>query len=308
MLLGVDFFLAHHIFIANSQNKIYFTYNGGRVFSLAKAPDAVGKAEERSTDEADAPKTADDYVLRGQARLSRAEMAGAVSDLDVAIQMAPDKATSYFARARAHLGLKQADAAMADLDKAISLDPGNIEPILMRAELRLGRKDKPGAQSDIAAARYLAPAGSSQARAIADFYITADQPASALPLLDDWIRLHGEDSALGSVLNKRCWARGLANVMLNDALADCRKAIKRNGAKAGYLDSLALIHLRLKNYPQAIETYERVVAQVPRLAWSRYGLGLAKVRSGAIEAGNVDIAAAKAINPMVEEQFAKFGI
>jgi predicted aspartyl protease len=34
MLIGTDFFLAHHVYVANSQHKLYFTYNGGPVFNL----------------------------------------------------------------------------------------------------------------------------------------------------------------------------------------------------------------------------------------------------------------------------------
>jgi len=37
MLLGADFFLSHRVFVANSQNKLYFTYNGGPVFNLMTA-------------------------------------------------------------------------------------------------------------------------------------------------------------------------------------------------------------------------------------------------------------------------------
>jgi hypothetical protein len=44
MLLGADFFLSHRIFVANSQNKVYFTYNGGRVFDLS-APSASPTAQ-----------------------------------------------------------------------------------------------------------------------------------------------------------------------------------------------------------------------------------------------------------------------
>jgi len=33
VLIGADFFLSHHIYVANSQDKLYFTYNGGPVFS-----------------------------------------------------------------------------------------------------------------------------------------------------------------------------------------------------------------------------------------------------------------------------------
>jgi tetratricopeptide (TPR) repeat protein len=34
MLIGADFFLSHRIYVASSQGKLYFTYNGGPVFNL----------------------------------------------------------------------------------------------------------------------------------------------------------------------------------------------------------------------------------------------------------------------------------
>ncbi|HEX7637721.1 MAG TPA: retroviral-like aspartic protease family protein, partial [Burkholderiaceae bacterium] len=34
MLLGLDFFLAHHVYVARSQGRLYFTYNGGPIFLL----------------------------------------------------------------------------------------------------------------------------------------------------------------------------------------------------------------------------------------------------------------------------------
>ena len=36
MLLGADFFLSHRIYVSNTQHKLYFTYNGGRVFSASR--------------------------------------------------------------------------------------------------------------------------------------------------------------------------------------------------------------------------------------------------------------------------------
>jgi predicted aspartyl protease len=41
MLIGADFFLSHRIYVANSQNKLYFTYNGGPVFNLTTGKPAV---------------------------------------------------------------------------------------------------------------------------------------------------------------------------------------------------------------------------------------------------------------------------
>ncbi|GGY20111.1 hypothetical protein GCM10008098_10680 [Rhodanobacter panaciterrae] len=310
MLLGVDFLLAHHMFIANSQKKAYFTYNGGRVFTYADAPSDSDKpdAGAAADDNGATPKTAPDYALRGEADLSRGEPRAAVADLDEAIRMAPDQAAYYVARARARVANKQPNAALDDLDKSLSLDPKNVDALLLRAEFRLVHKDRAGATVDVTAASGLAPAGSTQTRVIASLYIQLDQPAAALPILDDWIRLHANDALLGSVLNARCWARGLSHQMLDDALKDCRKAIKRDGEKPAYLDSLGLVQLRLGHYPESITAYEQAVAQLPHSAWTRYGLGLAKIRSGQTDAGHADLVAAHALDPDIEARATKYGL
>jgi hypothetical protein len=36
MLLGADFFVSHRIYVSNAQHKLYFTYNGGPVFSASR--------------------------------------------------------------------------------------------------------------------------------------------------------------------------------------------------------------------------------------------------------------------------------
>ena len=310
MLLGVDFLLAHHMFIANSQRKIYFTYNGGRVFALAKAPsdsdqpDAGTAADSNSVQRKSAP----DYALRGAAYLSRGEPKAAIADLDEAIRMAPDQAAYYVDRARAHVANKQPDAALTDLDKSLSLDPKSVDALLLRAELRFAHKDLTGATVDVTAASALAPAGSAQARSIASLYVQLGRPAAALPILDDWIRLHRDDALLGTALNERCWARSLSNQMLVDALNDCRKAIRRDGKKPLYLDSLGMVQLRLGHYPESIKAYEQAVAQKPHAAWSRYGLGLAKIHNGQTAAGNADLVTARALDPEIEARAAKYGL
>ncbi|AIF46045.1 hypothetical protein HY57_01570 [Dyella japonica A8] len=310
LLLGVDFILAHRMFIANSTKRVFFTYNGGRVFTYADAPADGAKpdGDHATGGSGTASKTAGDYALSGQAHLSRGEPNAAVADLDEAIRLAPDQAAYYVSRAAAHEANKQPDAALADADKALGLDPKDFDALLLRARLRYLRKDHDGAAADVAAASALAPAGSAHARSIAGFYIQLDQPAAALPLLDDWIRLHGSDAMLGAVLNERCWARGLSNQMLDDGLKDCRKAIKRDGANAAYLDSLGLIQLRLGNYADSIKAYEQAVAERPHAAWSRYGLGLAKIRAGQADAGQADLAAARGMDPEIEAHATKFGL
>lgn len=54
MLLGADFFKAHHVYIARSQGKVYFSYNGGPIFEVG--PTASDKpAGEPKTDAAAKP-------------------------------------------------------------------------------------------------------------------------------------------------------------------------------------------------------------------------------------------------------------
>jgi predicted aspartyl protease/tetratricopeptide (TPR) repeat protein len=310
MLLGVDFLLAHHMFIGNSEKKAYFTYNGGRVFTFADAPSGNDKSDAGTAagDDGTTPKSASDYALLGEANLSRGEPKAAIADLDEAIRMAPDQAAYYFARARARVADKQFDASLTDLDKSLGLDPKNVDALLLRAELRIAHKDRTDATADVTVASTLAPAGSTQARLIATLYIQLGQPAAALPMLDDWIRLHSNDAMLGSALSERCRARGLSNQVLDDALKDCRKAIKRDGENPVYLDSLGMVQLRLGHYPESIKAYEQAVAKNPRSAWSRYGLGLAEMRNGQMDAGKADVAAARVLNSGIEARAAKYGL
>jgi tetratricopeptide (TPR) repeat protein len=309
MLLGVDFILAHHMFIANSSKKIYFTYNGGRLFTYAAASTDSGPAPAGSAAQADqTPKTANDYLLSGRAHVSRGELSEALHDLDEAIRLAPDQAAYYLARASAHLANKQPQAALSDLDTSLNLDPKDIGVWLMRAGLRLARTDRPGAASDVATASKL-PANSAQNRELAYLYIELGQPAAALPILDAWIGQHGDgDAMLGAVLNERCWARTLSNQLLDDALKDCRQAIKRNGDNPAYLDSLGLVQLRLGHYAESIQAYQQALAKNPHAAWARYGLGLAEIRSGQSDAGNADLASARALNPQIDARFGQYGL
>lgn len=308
MLLGVDFLLAHHMFIANSKKVAYFTYNGGRVFTFAAAPGDAGKSTVAKNGSADEPKTAADYALLGQAYLSRGEWGAALSNLDEAVRLAPEQAAYYVARAKVHEANRQPEAALGDLDKSLSLDPKDVDALLMRARLRIAHEDRAGALSDVSAAGAELPTGSTHALPVASLYVQLDQPAAALPLLDDWIRLHRDDAMLGTALNERCWARALSNQLLDDALKDCRRAIRRDGNNAAYLDSLGLVELRLGHYAESIKAYEQSLTQTPHSAWSRYGLGLAKIRDGQADAGKADLVAAHALDPHIETLAGKFGL
>ncbi len=323
MLVGLDFILSHHLWIANSQRKIYFSYNGGRVSAHDKLSE-MSAASTPGVENKDEPRTAQDYGLRGQARLTRGDTVGAMDDLDKAIAMAPDAPASadfYYARARAKMTPKDGarvpaatvETALTDLDMAVQLAPDKPEVLIMRARLHLvrGQRDKAErakGEADVATLRSKIPAGSTLVRPLASMLIETGQPADALPFLDDWMRLHPEDSEVNSMLNLRCWARGLAGTMLEEAAQDCRKAIKRDGPKPAYLDSQSLVELRLGHNQAALDGYKQVLAQAPAMGWARYGQALAKLRLGQTDEGKAELAAVTAANPGIVAQATHLGL
>jgi predicted aspartyl protease len=48
ILIGADFFLAHHVYVANSQGKLYFTYSGGPVFRTAVPQQAAATGDAKA--------------------------------------------------------------------------------------------------------------------------------------------------------------------------------------------------------------------------------------------------------------------
>jgi hypothetical protein len=57
MLIGMDFFRAHHVYLARGQQKMYFTYVGGPVFLTATELATVAKPAPSSGAAAPAPAT-----------------------------------------------------------------------------------------------------------------------------------------------------------------------------------------------------------------------------------------------------------
>ena len=120
MLIGADFFLSHRIYVATSQKKLYFTYNGGPVFNLTTAPAAAketaGPAEEvpaapdASPAEAappadgrlDEPTDAAGFARRAAASSARKDYAKAIADLTRACELAPTEASYAYQRGVAH--------------------------------------------------------------------------------------------------------------------------------------------------------------------------------------------------------------
>jgi tetratricopeptide (TPR) repeat protein/predicted aspartyl protease len=316
MLLGADFFLSHRIYVANSQSKAYFTYNGGPVFNLhpsAKATAAAGEsivvASGQALQAGPAPPDAAGFSRRGTAAAVRQDYPNAIADLTRAVELAPSEPSYRYQRGMAFWGDKQQEKALGDFDAAIKLKPDDVPTLLARARLRVHRSDLPGAVADLDAADRSLPKEAPEHVEIGELYMEADHLPAAIAQLSKWIDSRdNEDVRMPWALKERCWARAITGQELDKALSDCNKALRLGSKTPDFLDSRALVYLRLGNYDRAIEDYDAALAGQPKIAWSHYGRGIAKLRKGDTAAGQADIAAAVALSPKIKDEGARRGI
>jgi membrane associated rhomboid family serine protease len=109
-------------------------------------------------------------------------------------------------------------------------------------------------------------------------------------------------------LNSRCWARAITGRELPLAVTDCTEALRIAPNDANILDSRGFVYLRFSRLDDAVTDYDEALRRNPKQAGSLYGRGLAKLRKGDVAGGKADIAAAKAIQADIAEQFARYGV
>ncbi|GGB19402.1 hypothetical protein GCM10011380_06240 [Sphingomonas metalli] len=309
MLIGFDFFLTHRIFVSNTTHQLYMTYEGGPLFGITPkgARSATGEALDL-TDKAAEPTDADGFARRGSARMSKRLFAEGLADFDKAVAMAPDEGRYVYLRAMARLANGQPLLGAADLDKAATLMPQDSEVRLARARLRLSHRDPEGAKEDARVADRTLPAASDKRLQLAGLFESLDQPDAAITNYDAWLEMHREDDDRARAYNGRCWARALLNRELEAALSDCKAAVKLRPGDASFLDSRALVLLRMSRLEAAQADYDAAIQANPRNAWSHYGRAIVEKRLGKVEAAEADRKAALAINARAVSRAERYGL
>jgi len=317
LLLGIDFFLSHRIYVSNKQAKLFITYNGGNVFALNRS-DATGGAASAAVDAATGGAategsaatlaSADELARRAAASASRQDYERARADLNAAIELEPTSAAHFAQRGAVHEALKRRAEAMADFDKAIELDPAQTDARFRRAVLRAVGADRDGARSDLDALdKALAPQAQTRL-AMALLYLDLEQPAKSLEQLNQWLAAHPREVRREVALNGRCWARTLLGIELDQALDDCNSAIDAEPRNASYLNSRGWLQLRLGKYDRALADFDRSIELRPRSPSSLYGRGLVRIRLGDAPRGDADLVAARGAQADIDARLARAGL
>ena len=312
MLLGADFFLSHHVYVANSQHRLYFTYNGGPVFNLSKSASAGGTDAPETKSQDDEPADAAAFARRGAAFAGRRDFEHALADLSRACELNSNEPEYAYQRGMAYWASNQPIPAMADFDHALELNPDYVQARVVRAQLRLANKDVAGADADLDAADRMAPKQADIRFTMGELYEKADVLGSAVTQYDLWIISHPDDSKMMSALYRRCSLRALQGQDLDKGLSDCNSALrltsKSEPAAASILRVRGLVRLRLGDYDKSIADFDDSLKLAPKNAQALYGRGVAELRKHKTPEGQADLAEASKLRPNIAAEFSRRGI
>ena len=308
LILGMDYFLSHRIYVSRLQRKVYATWNGRPVFEDGPG-DGAGYDQRYAATSAEVDATdADALARRGTALLAAGDLAKAQADLDRACELAPDRADFRFALARLQLARKAVPAAIVDLNEVLRLDPALHEARLLRAQLRERQRDPAGAEEDLAVLDAQLPPSAHQRAAMGSLYASHDRWPEASRQFDQWIASHPQDVQRAHVLDQRCWLRLRLGGDPSLAWTDCDKAVDLDDQVASYQEHLGWSLLRLDRARKARSAFDKALQLSPKRASALYGRGLALRKLDDEPAALADIEAAQRLEPAVLAQLTRHGL
>lgn len=306
MLLGLDYFLSHRVYVSRLQGKVYATWNGGPIFAQARGqggeydPRYAAKAEVIADDDADG------FARRGAAALTAGDPKRALEDLNRAVALKPEVANYRDLRSRVHQAMRDPKQALADLDQALTLDPALHEARVRRASLRGAAGDREGASADLAALDAAVPPSWNLRRTMADLHARLNQGPEAIRQYGLWINSHPKDLQLAAAYNSRCWLRARMNVEVAQGLEDCKEAVDRDGDSPNFRSSLGWTYLRLGDASRARKAFDKTI-ELRNGPWALYGRALARFKLNEADQGQLDLEAARKLSPKIDEDVRKAG-
>jgi len=251
------------------------------------------------------PGKADGYKARAAFLATIYDYRGAIGDLDKIIAIDPT-GDNYEWRGRLWILAGDEKRALADMNSAIAVNPGSTSAFYQIATLRARAGESEAALALVT--ERLADGGKEGDTFVelkAELLGDAGRVAEGVAVLDDAIKAKPGNPSL---LNARCWLKGTRNVQLDTALRDCTKSIELSDNPANALDSRGMVYFRMARWDDALADFNAALDSNAELPASLFMRGLVRVRMGDAAAARDDLAAARAINPRVDADYARYGI
>jgi len=215
-----------------------------------------------------AERLAELFNYRGLAFKLNGELDRAINDYSQAIKLNGKLAGAYNNRGVAYDRKADYERAIQDYDQAIKLKPSS-ETYFNRGNV----------------------------------YLAKSQYDHAIDDFNQAIRLRSD---FAPAFDNRCWARAVVGI-LKQALADCNEALRLMPRNPTTLGSRAFVFLKMTHFDAAVSDYDGALLMDPKLAFALYGRGLAKLKNEDAS-GQADIAAAKALQADIAEEYLRYGI
>lgn len=242
------------------------------------------------------------YINRASFLAGIGDFKGALADLDKAIELEASTRL-YGARSDVRRQLGDLEGALADSEEVerLTADGGTHE-----YRVRLLGLMKRGEEALAVADDYalFAPDYESGELLRADAMGRAGQLAEGLTVLQELAEAEPDD---GDTLNALCWYAGLWDLVDEDILRQCTKAVEIGNRSAAALDSRALALLRAGRLDEAIADLDDVLSISPNQHESRYLRGIVRQRAGVAGAAD-DIAEALVASPALEAVYRDYGL
>jgi tetratricopeptide (TPR) repeat protein len=251
------------------------------------------------------PNNVQALVRRGDTYSQLGETARALADLDRAISLAPQSTLAYFYRGLVHSRMNMNVAALADYNAALERNPRNVEALTSRAAIHSLNSRMAFAIQDLDAAVAIAKENPHVYFNRGFAYFAQGQYQKAI---DDYTTAISLDPDFALAYNNRALARAVINKDLPLALADCDMALKLAPGNLDVRDTRGFVYLKLGDPALALNEYNAALARDPNRTTALFGSGLAKIRMGNIKSGEGDQAAARILDPEVDQQFAFYGL
>jgi tetratricopeptide (TPR) repeat protein len=191
---------------------------------------------------------------------------------------------------------------MADLDAGLKAEPENEDIPIEKARLLARTGDFKGA---LAILDRVKPDLSSHEldieRAVVLFQSGRTDEAKAL------LGRVRAQSLSAEALNSLCWEQATAGILLDEAVEDCRRAVKLNPTNGAYLDSLGMALLKQGKLDEALAAYTQAIGRKTGAA-SLMGRAFVYLRKGDQQRAEADAGAARKVTPGIDDVFAGYGL
>jgi len=206
------------------------------------------------------PKTADEYLKRGNDYRNKSDNEKAIADYTEALRLDPQLAKAYFNRALAHFNLKDYDTAIADYTRAIKISPRYAEAYHNRGTAYANQGNYTEALADVNRAIKLNPR-------LAEAYFSRGVISNARDDDDRAIADYSRAIKLDPQLAKAYYNRGTSYYRNKDyelAISDYTRTISLTPNEFMAYWARGAVYADRKEYDRAIADLTKAISLAPK--------------------------------------------